>query len=134
MSGLVARIVEGIEDETLRPGFKAPFSRGSASGYVTVIEDAEEQDNLLLQVSLTIMKVPTRHPEVLYRRLLEINMQLQGRAAFSVDTDDIVWLTAGRPMEDLDPGEVLDLVLWTAEHADNLDDILLSEFGHEYRP
>jgi len=133
MGGLVARILHGIENETLAVGFNEPFSRGSASGYVTVVEDAEEQDNLLLRVSLSIMKVPERGRTELYRRLLELNQGLQGRASFSVDPDNVIWLTAGRPLEDLDPGEVLDLVLWTAEKADGLDDLLISEFGHEHK-
>lgn len=133
VGGLVARILHGIQDGTLDVGFHEPFRRGSASGYVTVVEDAEEQDDLLLRVSLSIMKVAERREVELYRRLLELNQGLQGRASFSVDSDNVIWLTAGRPLEDLDASEVLDLVLWTAERADDLDDILIGEFGHEHR-
>jgi hypothetical protein len=133
MGSLVARILHGIEDGSLAVGFNEPFRRGSASGYVTVVEDTEEQDNLLLRVALSIMRAPERGAADLYRRLLELNQGLQGRAAFSIDKDDVVWLTAGRPLEDLDPGEVLDLVLWTAEKADSFDDILIGEFGHDHR-
>jgi hypothetical protein len=32
---------------------------------------------------------------------------------------------------DLDPGEMLDLILWTANMADEMDDRLLDEFGRE---
>ena len=133
VGSLVARILHGIKDGSLDVGFHEPFRRGSASGYVTVVEDAEEQDNLLLRVSLSIMRVPERREAELYRRLLELNMGLQGRACFSVDSADVIWLTAGRPLEDLDASEVLDLVLWTAERADSLDDLLIGEFGHEHR-
>ena len=66
-----------------------------------------------------------------YERLLELNHASLGRAAFSIDGDGLVCLTAGRPVEDLDPGELIDLILWTSEYADNIDDELLAEFGSE---
>jgi len=43
-------------------------------------------------------------------------------------------LTAGRPVADLDPGELIDLILWTSEYADQLDDVLLGEFGDADAP
>lgn len=129
----MSRILQGIGSGTLDVGFREPIRRGSASGYVSVTGDAEEQDNLLLRVSLTIMKVAPGRERNLYRRLLELNRTFQGRASFSVDDDDIVWLTAGRPVEDLDPSEIIDLILWTSEQADRFDDILLEEFGYEHR-
>ena len=60
-----------------------------------------------------------------------LNHASLGRAAFSVDADGMVFLTSGRPVADLDPGELIDLILWTSEYADDLDDQLLAEFGTE---
>ena len=56
-------------------------------------------------------------------RLLGLNHDFLGRAAFSVAKGGIVFLTAGRPVEDLDPGEIIDLILWTSEQADHFDDV-----------
>jgi len=129
--GLVERIVDHIEDGTLRAGFEEPIQRGSASGFACILPSERDPDSVLLVVRLSIMKLPDK-PEACFQRLMELNHQFEGRAAFSVGDDGIVYLTSGRPVEDLDPGEVIDLILWASEKADHYDDILLDEFGHEY--
>ena len=131
--GLVERILERIEDGTLREGFQEPIQRGSAHGYVSVVKEDEEHDSLLLLVRLGIMKVPSGAEEAFFGRLLGLNHEFKGRAAFSVREDGLVCLTAGRPVEDLDPGEIINLILWTSEQADDYDDILLTEFGYEFQ-
>ena len=128
---LVDRILDRIEDETLVAGFEEPIERGSATGSVRVLNDPEHAESLVV-VRLSMMRVPETADAAFYERLLELNHASLGRAAFSIDGDGLVCLTAGRPVEDLDPGELIDLVLWTAEYADNLDDKLLAEFGSEY--
>ena len=30
-------------------------------------------------------------------------------------------------------GEIIDLILWTSEQADDYDDVLLEEFGYEHQ-
>ena len=85
-----------------------------------------------VEVRLTIMEVPEKRGEDLMRRLLELNSTLHGRAAFAITDDGLVTLTAGRSTQDLDPGELVDVVLWTAEQADYFDDVLLTEFGYEH--
>jgi hypothetical protein len=87
---------------------------------------------LVLVVRLSIMRTPDTGRVAFYERLLKLNHAIKGRAAFSVDADGIVFLTAGRPVEDLDPGEIIDLILWTSEQADRFDDMLLTEFGYEH--
>ena len=129
--GLVQRIVEHIEDGSLSAGFEEDIQRGSASGLTCVIRDSEDPDDLVLIVRLALMRVPTDDPVPLLRRLLVLNHELNGRAAFSVHEDGVVYMTSGRPVEDLDPGEVIDLLLWTSEQADHFDDVLLTEFGYE---
>ena len=127
---LVARILDGLEDGTLVAGFEEPIERGSATGSVRVVQDPEHPESLVV-VRLSLMRVPETAAAPFYQRLLELNHASLGRAAFSVDADGVVCLTAGRPVADLDPGELIDLVLWTSEYADDLDDQLLAEFGSE---
>ncbi len=127
---LVARILDGLDDGTLVAGFEEPIQRGSAAGSVSVVTDPEHPESLVV-VRLSLMRVPESADSAFYERLLELNHASLGRAAFSVDADGVVFLTAGRPVADLDPGELIDLILWTSEYADDLDDKLLAEFGSE---
>ncbi len=127
---LVDRILDGLEDGTLVAGFEEPIERGSATGSVRVVKEPEHQESLVV-VRLSLMKVPEKAGAAFYQRLLELNHASLGRAAFSIDADGVVFLTAGRPVADLDPDELIDLVLWTSEYADDLDDQLLAEFGSE---
>ena len=133
LGALVSRIVGDLEAGLLRSGFEEPIQRGSASGSVSVIDDPEEPGLHLLKVTLRVMKVPSERTEEFYRRLLELNRTFNGRAAFSVNATDVVSLTAARPVADLDSSEVIDLILWTSDKADDLDDKLLTEFGYQYQ-
>ena len=126
--GLVGRILDGLEDGTLVAGFEEPIERGSATGSVRVVDDPEHSESLVV-VRLALMRVPETAGAAFYERLLELNHASLGRAAFSLDGDGLVCLTAGRPVQDLDPGELIDLILWTSEYADDIDDELLAEFG-----
>ncbi len=127
---LVDRILDGLEDGTLVEGFEEPIERGSAAGSVRVVNDPEHLESLVV-VRLSIMRVPETAGAAFYERLLELNHASLGRAAFSIDGGGLVYLTAGRPVEDLDEGELIDLILWTSEYADDLDDELIAEFGSE---
>ncbi len=127
---LVGRILDGLEDGTLVTGFEEPIERGSATGSVRVVDDPEHSESLVV-VRLSLMKVPETADAAFYERLLELNHASLGRAAFSIHGDGLVYLTAGRPVEDLDEGELIDLILWTSEYADDLDDELIAEFGSE---
>ncbi len=131
--GLVERILDHIDDGALQAGFEEPIQRGSASGLACVVPCTQDPGSLLLVVQLSIMRAPAADRGPLFERLLSLNHQFNGRAAFSVSDDGIVYLTAGRPVEDLDPGEIIDLILWTSEQADDYDDILLTEFGYEHK-
>ena len=128
LMALVGRILDGLDDGTLVAGFEEPIERGSATGSVRVVNDPEHSENLVV-VRLALMRVPETAGAAFYERLLELNHASLGRAAFSVGGDGMVCLTAGRPVEGLDPGELIDLILWTSEFADDIDDELLAEFG-----
>ena len=127
---LVERILDGLEDGTLVAGFEEPIQRGSATGFVRVVQESEDAESLVV-VRLSIVRVPESADVAFYQRLLELNHATHGRAALSVGADGVVSLTAGRPVADLDEGELIDLILWTSEYADDLDDKLLAEFGSE---
>ncbi len=130
---LVDRILDGLEDGTLDAGFEEPIERGSATGFVSVVKEPEKQESLVV-VRLSLMRVPEKAGAAFYQRMLELNHASLGRAAFSVDSDGMAFLTAGRPVADLDPGELIDLIPWTSEYADNLDDQLIAEFGEGNAP
>ncbi len=132
LMGLVERILDHLEDGTLAAGFEEPLQRGSALGFTAVVRETEEQEGLILVVRLSIMRVPEDARVAFYDRILALNHEFIGRAAFSVDDEGVVYLTAGRPVEDLDSGEIIDLILWTSEQADHFDDVLLTEFGYEH--
>ncbi|CAN5906285.1 hypothetical protein BH23GEM7_BH23GEM7_01800 [soil metagenome] len=108
------------------------FRRGSASGHIALIEDEEEPEWSRLYVSFAVMKVPLSRALRFYRRLLEINDELGGTCSFSVDSTDVVWLSAGRKIEGLDLAELNELVMRTGFYADRYDDMLLDEYGREH--
>ncbi len=129
---LAGRIVDELGDWKTAVGFREPLRRGSAVGYVSIEPTPDEPDELLLVVRLRVMELPgaergTR--EALFTELLNLNHAFRGRASFSLSDDGVVSLTAGRPLTDLDPGEVLDLILWTSEQADAYDDDLMERYG-----
>lgn len=126
----VSDLVVRLDHDTLEPGYVTQIRRGSAKGTVSVILSPVHQTRILL-VSLEIMRAPAEPNSVFLTRLLELNRALLGRAAFSLQ-QGVVHLQAGRPIDELGPGELVDLIVWTADEADRVDDLLLDEFGREY--
>ncbi len=131
LGALVTEVVDRLATGRLPAGYQADISRGSAAGTLAVIVDPDEDDAELLIVKLRIMREPVS-AAAFHRRLLELNRSMNGKAAFAVDAEGIVVLLAGRPVADLDAGEAIDLILWTADRADHFDDLLLGEFGQEH--
>ena len=104
---------------------------GSAGGFVVLFENKDDTDNSDLMVFFPLMRVPLAKSLPFYRRLLEMNRGLLGKAAFAVDEENVVSLLAGRKIFGLDPNELADLMMRTATLADHYDDVLLDEFGRE---
>ncbi|UCC26963.1 MAG: hypothetical protein JSU98_07615 [Gemmatimonadales bacterium] len=127
LMALVTDLVGRLQDGSLSEGYHRPLQRGSAQGAVAVLAD-QEGEQLLLVVRLSIMQAPRERLQQFLATLLELNHRFHGRAAFSLDDLGMVHLTAGRPITDLDEGEVIDLILWTSEQADHYDDILMEAF------
>jgi hypothetical protein len=127
---VVTELVTRLEAGTLTEGLRKRLRRGSARGLVGIIADPLEVGQLIMVVRFEIMPAPTEHDprEALLGELLTLNHRLHGRASFSIADDGMVHLSAGRPLDDLDPGEVVDLILWTSQLADEYDDRLMAAF------
>lgn len=125
---VVTDLVTRLEAGTLTEGLRQRLERGSARGLVGVISDPLEPAHLIMVVRFEIMQAPPGPREDLLGELLSLNHRLHGRASFSLADDGVVHLSAGRPLDDLDPGEIVDLILWTSQLADHYDDILMDAF------
>ncbi|MBL8165907.1 MAG: YbjN domain-containing protein [Anaerolineae bacterium] len=108
----------------METGFGWTFQRGSAT-----IEVYVSQQNGIgyFQALAPIMHLPINALLPLYRRLLELNMQLTN-AAIGVYTD-VVYVFNERPLEGMDSNEANTIINLVASYADDLDDKLVSEFG-----
>lgn len=105
-------------------GYAWSFQRGSA-----VIElYVSQQDNRgYFQVLAPIMHLPSVGLLPLYRRLLEFNLQLTN-ASLGVYLD-VVYVFSERPLEGLDAVEANNIITQVAGYADELDNMLVNEFG-----
>ncbi len=104
-------------------GYGWNFQRGSA--LIEVYLTPEEEG--YLQVLSPIMHLPGRQLLALYRRLLELNLQLTN-AALGVH-EDVVYLYHERLLAGLDAAEADAIIRRLAQYADELDDALAEEFG-----
>lgn len=108
----------------LEEGFGWAFRRGSAAIEVYITH----QDNIgYLQVLSPIMHLPSSGLLPLYRRLLELNLQLTS-ASLGLYLD-VVYVFSERPLDGLDSVETNTLITQVAHYADELDDKLVKEFG-----
>ncbi len=104
-------------------GYSWNFWRGSAliEVYLT------PEDWGYLQVLSPIMHLPQSNLLPLYRRLLELNLEMTN-AALGVH-EDVVYVFHERLLEGLDAVEADVIVRRLAQYADELDDVLVEEFG-----
>ena len=125
VDGILAHI--GVDPAAARldveSGYGWNFLRGSA--LIEVYLTPEESG--YLQVLAPIMHLPQVNLLALYRRLLELNLQLTN-AALGVH-EDVVYLYHERLLEGLDAGEADVIIRRLARVADELDDALVEEFG-----
>jgi hypothetical protein len=101
--------------------------RGSAAVLVTVVHRVE-QKAVFLRVASPVMVPAEGNREALYKRLLELNATGLANAAFALLNDKVVAVSE-RPAENLDPGEVEQMVRHLSAVADTYDDRLVKEFG-----
>ncbi len=105
-------------------GFGWSFQRNSA---VIEIFVSQQEGVGYLQVLSPIMHLPINGLLPLYRRLLELNLQLTN-AALGVYLD-VVYVFNERPLEGMDGAEANTIINMVASYADELDDQLVGEFG-----
>lgn len=124
---LTIGIDPGTSRTTTNDGFGWNFRRGSA-----LIEIAVTQHEGIgyFQVLSPILHLPMVGLLALYRRLLELNMQLTS-AALGIHLD-AVYVFSERPLEGMDSAEANALINLVAGYADDLDDKLISEFGGRF--
>lgn len=118
----------GIDPQQARmntqEGFGWSFRRGSAVIEIYI----SQQDSVgYLQVLSPILHLPSTGLLPLYRRLLELNLQLTN-AALGVYLD-VVYVFSERPLEGMDSVEANTIINLVATYADELDDKLMQEFG-----
>lgn len=104
-------------------GYGWNFQRGSAliEVYLT------PEDAGYLQALSPIMHLPASNLLALYRRLLELNLQLTN-AALGLH-EDVVYVYHERLLAGLDAAEADAIIRRLARYADELDDALSAEFG-----
>ena len=105
-------------------GYGWNFRRGSA---IIEIYISEQDDKSYLQVLSPIVHLPAQGLLALYRRMLELNLQLTN-ASLGVYYDT-VYVFNERSLEGLDPNETNDIITLVAGYADDLDNKLVEEFG-----
>jgi hypothetical protein len=105
-------------------GYGWSFREGSAIIEVYIIQQG---DTGYLQVLSPIMHIPQSGLLPLYRRLLELNLQLTS-AAFGV-FEDVVYVFNERPLDGMDAMEGRSIITLVARYADKHDDELIAEFG-----
>jgi len=105
-------------------GFGWSFRRGSAIIEVYV---SEQDGRGYMQVLSPILHLPTTGLLPLYRRLLELNLQLTN-ASLGVYLD-VVYVFNERPLQGLDAAEANNIITLVAGYADDLDNMLVNEFG-----
>ncbi|HLU09372.1 MAG TPA: YbjN domain-containing protein [Oceanobacillus sp.] len=118
----------GIDPQQARmntqEGFGWNFRRGSA---VIEIYISQQDSTGYMQVLSPILHLPATGLLPLYRRLLELNLQLTN-AALGVYLD-VVYVFSERPLEGMDSVEANTIINLVATYADELDDKLMQEFG-----
>ncbi len=85
------------------------------------------EEGSYFQVLSPIMHLPQAGLLPLYRRMLELNLQLVN-AALGI-YHDAVYIFSERPLEGLDQVEVSSTIGRVAAYADDLDNKLVAEFG-----
>jgi hypothetical protein len=73
-------------------------------------------------------KPPEKNQLAFFRRLLELNAEIGGTAAFSVHKNGTVALQAGRTTQGLDAHELKIMLATVGKFADDYDDLLRDEF------
>ncbi len=105
-------------------GYGWNFRYGSA---IIEVYIHRNQEGSYFQVLAPIVHLPQAGLLPLYRRMLELNLQLTN-AALGV-YNDAAYIFSERPLDGLDAVEVNSTISRVASYADDLDNRLVAEFG-----
>jgi hypothetical protein len=108
----------------LSSGFGWSFVWGSA---VIEVYVSENEGRGFFQALSPLIHLPETGLLPLYRHLLELNLSLTN-AAFGV-YQDVVYIYSERPLQGLDAVEASAVITAISNYADELDNVLLHEFG-----
>jgi AAA+ ATPase superfamily predicted ATPase len=103
------------------------FAKGSADIFISFIEIGGEY---YINIASPIMAVPRSRREEFFRRLLEENGQ-RIAVKFSL-RDDVAWLEINREIRGLGLDEAMRSLVRVAEVADELDQVLVNEYGDDW--
>ena len=103
------------------------FAKGSADIFITLIEIGGEY---YVNIASPIMAAPRSRREEFFQRLLEENGQ-RIAVKFSL-RDDVVWLQINREIKGLGFDEAMRSLVRVAEVADELDQVLVNEYGEDW--
>jgi hypothetical protein len=82
----------------------------------------------IVAVAPIFEKPPEKNQQAFFRRLLELNAEIGGTAAFSVHKNGTVALQCGRTLQGLDANELKIMLATVGKFADDYDDKLRDEF------
>jgi len=129
-AGMIQQILEMLRIDPgsarlpVESGYGWNFRYGSAIIEVYIHSNNEGS---YFQVLAPIITLPQSALLPLYRRMLELNLQLTN-AALGV-YHDTVYIFSERQLEGLDQGEAQITIQRVADYADTLDNKLVDEFG-----
>ncbi len=124
-SDLITRLLEeaGLDDAAERIGdgmFRLKW--GSATIICVASGDG------IVALAPLFEKPPAQNQLAFFRRLLELNAEIGGTAAFSVHKNGTVALQVGRTLQGLDSRELKLMLATVGKFADDYDDKLRDEF------
>lgn len=103
------------------------FVKGSADIFITLIDIGGEH---YVNIASPVMAAPRYRREEFFQRLLEENA-LRIAVKFAL-RDDVAWLEINREMKGLGFDEAMRALVRVAEVADELDQILVNEYGNDW--
>ncbi|HUU57315.1 MAG TPA: YbjN domain-containing protein [bacterium] len=138
MSGNVEEYTKLIEAVIRRAGLEPAecyneehqcwqFAKGSVDLFITLIEIGGEY---YVNIASPIMAAPRERREEFFQRLLEENGQ-RIAVKFSL-RDDVIWLEVNREMAGVGFDEAMRSLVRVAEVADELDQVLVNEYGDDW--
>jgi hypothetical protein len=118
----------GIDPDQSRLGVDSGYGWNFRYGSAIIeVYIHRNEEGAYFQVLAPIMHLPQAGLLPLYRRMLELNLQLTSAALGTYN--DAVYIFSERPLDGLDAVEVSSTISRAASYADDLDNKLVAEFG-----